>query len=89
MKQLILLFPLISLITACAAGAGSSNRLPTNEEVAIFNETAAYDDQIVCRREVELGTQFRRRVCRTRIQMTEIDERMSALQDRQRDDVDF
>jgi len=89
MKQLFLILSLSLFVTACAAPSGSNNRLPTDEEVELFNQTAAYDDQIVCSYEVVLGSVMRRRLCYSRIQIAERDERMAIFQDQARDDLDF
>lgn len=80
MSRIIVLLGLASLITACAESAGrTTNRLPTDEEVAAYNATAEFDDQIVCSFERELGSSFRRRVCYTRAQIREREEGLDSF----------
>jgi len=92
MKQFFLILSLILFVTACAAPSGGSrtvNRLPTDEEVELWNQTASFDDQIVCSFEVPLGSAMRRRTCYNRAQIAERAEGMAARQNQARDDLDF
>ena len=70
-KHFIIL-TLLSLLTACVvpsdenqpvAGSGLQ-RLPTDAEVEQYNASVDPDDRIVCHREIPVGSNIPKRVCR-------------------------
>jgi hypothetical protein len=73
--------------TACAASgttqpdsvADKTAGMTAEEKIALYNEAADTEgDQLVCRREHKVGTNFKRTVCFTR---TELEEMRRAAQD--------
>ena len=61
-----LLFPLPLLLIACLAQnqIPAESRLPTDAEIEQYNASVAPDERIVCRRELPVGTNIPKRLCR-------------------------
>ncbi len=62
----------VAMLTACAASDGEKppvRRVPTDAEVEAYNARVGPEEQIVCRREVPVGSHIPIRVCRLQAQM--------------------
>ncbi|MDA1371254.1 MAG: hypothetical protein O2971_10905 [Proteobacteria bacterium] len=63
-----LIIPLLALLVACVIPPDENTeemvRLPTDAEVEQYNASVAPEERIVCRREIPVGTNIPRRLCR-------------------------
>lgn len=64
----LLIIPLLAMLVACVIPPDENIeelvRLPTDAEVEQYNASVAPEDRIVCRREIPVGTNIPRRLCR-------------------------
>lgn len=62
--QQALLFGPLLFLNACAMAPASPIKLPTDAEVEQYNASVPPADRIVCRDEVQVGTNIPQRTCR-------------------------
>ena len=64
MHKLLFLTAAVPLLFSCTTYSPSFARM-SNEEIALYNSSVEFDQQVVCVREVRAGTHIKRRYCET------------------------
>lgn len=64
MHKLLFSIGLLYALSACATDAPAFHRM-SSEEIAAYNDSVEFQDQIICMREIRIGTHIKRRYCET------------------------
>lgn len=64
MSNLLISICLSLALSACASNLPSFAKM-SNEEIAAYNDSVEFHEQVICLRETRIGTHIKRRYCET------------------------